>query len=176
MLLIAIPPPGARSQNISVHSSSFNSGYAVPASPITAVRSAVGQSFVGTSFQGNFTIESGFLADTLLRSVVVSVRNQPAVLPATYVLNQNYPNPFNPVTVIRYSLSGRSRVALAVYNMLGEEIKPLVDGETQDAGFKEVEWDGSNLPSGVYFYRLTAIPVAGNQEAFISTMKMVLVR
>jgi hypothetical protein len=176
ILIIALSSPRALSQNTYLHSSSFNAGFATAVSPIAAVRSVVGQSFVGTSFDASSVIESGFLADTLLRDIVLSVQTLPEELPARYALRQNYPNPFNPVTVIQYSLSGRSRVTLRVYNVLGEEIKLLVNDETQDAGFRQVQWDGSNLPSGVYFYRLTATPAAENQTAFISTMKMMLIR
>ena len=68
---------------------------------------------------------------------------------------QNYPNPFNPTTVISYQLSEKSNVYLRVYDMLGREIKTLVDG-VQQAGMHTITFDGSRLSSGVYFYRLTA--------------------
>lgn len=76
-------------------------------------------------------------------------------LPATFALNQNYPNPFNPVTVISYDLPVTTQVSLTVYDLLGKEITTLVN-EIQDAGFRSVEFDASNLASGMYFYRLRA--------------------
>ena len=96
--------------------------------------------------------------------------------PATYFLAQNFPNPFNPSTTIRYELPKASHVTLKVYNMLGQEVAQLVD-EMQDAGFKSVEWDArqgaggqaSNLPSGVYFYKLTA-------GSFVDVKKMLFVK
>jgi choice-of-anchor B domain-containing protein len=80
--------------------------------------------------------------------------------PDNFSLGQNYPNPFNPATVINYEIpsnvkSERSNVKLVIYNNLGKEVNTLVNA-AQSAGNYEVKFDGSNLPSGIYFYRLTA--------------------
>jgi parallel beta-helix repeat protein len=80
-----------------------------------------------------------------------AVREQPTV----FALSQNYPNPFNPATVIEYALPQESHVTLKVYNTLGQEIVTLVD-EVQTPGFKSVSWNGKDLASGVYFYRIKA--------------------
>jgi len=68
-------------------------------------------------------------------------------------LNQNYPNPFNPVTAISYQLPATSNIKLVVYDLLGREIKTLVN-QTQTAGIHQVDFDASSLPSGIYLYRL----------------------
>jgi hypothetical protein len=76
-------------------------------------------------------------------------------IPAEYGLGQNYPNPFNPATTISFDLPELSVVSLKVYNLVGEEVATLADGARQ-AGAYRVRFDGSDLPSGVYVYRLTA--------------------
>jgi hypothetical protein len=74
-----------------------------------------------------------------------------------FVLQQNYPNPFNPLTVISFTLPEKQYVKLKLYDITGREVKNLVDCE-YDAGIHNVEFNGSELSSGVYFYRI----IAGN--------------
>ena len=99
--------------------------------------------------------------------------------PGSFALEQNYPNPFNPATQIRYALPLRSSVTLEVYNALGQRVAALVN-ESEEAGFHEARFDGTNLASGVYFYRLMAHPASGAAGAaagdFVRTMKLLLVR
>ncbi|MBU2446680.1 MAG: T9SS type A sorting domain-containing protein, partial [Bacteroidetes bacterium] len=89
-------------------------------------------------------------------------------MPYTFVLQQNYPNPFNPSTTIEFSLPVRSRGILKIFNILGEEIEVLVNGELE-AGEHLINWEAKNLPSGIYFYRLIT-------DNFNITRKMVLLR
>jgi hypothetical protein len=77
----------------------------------------------------------------------------PQEIPSGFALEQNYPNPFNPTTTISYQLAASSDVILKVYDMLGREVASLVN-EKQNAGTHLIRFDGSNLPSGTYFYRL----------------------
>jgi len=86
-----------------------------------------------------------------------------------YVLNQNYPNPFNPVSVISYQLAVSSNISLKVYDVLGNEVRTLVSGK-QNAGEYEATFDGSNLASGIYFYKLITDGVV------VDTKKMLLVK
>jgi hypothetical protein len=72
-----------------------------------------------------------------------------------YKLHQNYPNPFNPTTTINWQVAVGSKVELSVYNILGQKVITLVD-QYMHAGQYQVEWNGANFSSGVYFYRLDA--------------------
>ena len=89
-------------------------------------------------------------------------------LPLSYSLSQNYPNPFNPVTKINYELPGDGKVKLMIYDILGREIRTLVN-EVKQAGKYTVEFNGSNFASGVYFYRIEA-------GKFTDVKRMVLVK
>lgn len=106
---------------------------------------------------------------TIKFSQLVGVRPVSNEIPKEFVLSQNYPNPFNPVTIINCELPVTSNVKLAIYDMLGREIKLLANEEFR-AGKYLVEWNASNYPSGVYYYTLTA---AGY---FTQTKKMVLIK
>ena len=88
-------------------------------------------------------------------SDLVSVKLSSSGEPAEFSVDQNYPNPFNPSTTIKYELPEATLVNLRVYDILGREVSVLVN-EKRDAGVHEVKFDGSNLASGVYFYRLQA--------------------
>ncbi len=94
-------------------------------------------------------------------------------LPKAYAVYQNYPNPFNPTTSIRFDLKADANVTVEFYNLLGMKIKSLNNG-TMSAGTHEVPVDMSKMPSGVYYYRFTAIDNTGN--AFVQTQRMVLVK
>jgi len=108
---------------------------------------------------------------------------QPAsIVPDDFYLSQNYPNPFNPSTIIKYQIPELSFVTLKVYDVLGNEIVTLVNEEKPIGSYK-VEFDASTLQSGIYFYRLQAVPTlptgqAGGRQAgdFVETKKMVLLR
>jgi hypothetical protein len=100
--------------------------------------------------------------------VVTAVLADDEIIPAEFVLEQNYPNPFNPVTTIHYSLPISGRVCVKVYNVLGQEVATLID-EVQEAGLKSLNYDASNLTSGVYFLRL----ISGD---FTATKQIMLLR
>lgn len=91
-------------------------------------------------------------------------------------LQQNYPNPFNPGTTIRYTLPQRARATLKIYDVIGREITTLVDKELS-AGDYQAKFDGRNLPSGIYFYRLNVQDVfQGTKSLFSQTRKLVLLK
>jgi len=142
----------SESQTSTVPWSVSDMGYDVVSSRTTTIRCLVGQGFVGTMRGPHATLEAGFLTDTLFRTAVTSVARPPE-LPGELSVLQNFPNPFNPSTTIRYGLPSRSNVILAIFNTLGQHVATLSQGE-QDAGYHEIRFDGSSLPSGVYFYHI----------------------
>jgi predicted esterase len=89
-------------------------------------------------------------------------------VPSFFGLEQNYPNPFNPATLIKYRISTASRVVLRVFDLLGREVRTLVN-EVKTPGNYQVTFDGTGLASGVYFYRLGA-------GALVETKKLLLLR
>ncbi|MEK6558250.1 MAG: T9SS type A sorting domain-containing protein [Candidatus Margulisiibacteriota bacterium] len=89
--------------------------------------------------------------------------------PFDFSLAQNYPNPFNPQTAIGFSLLAVGNVTLKVYDVLGREVQTLLYNERIEAGRHEIQFDGSRLSSGVYYYRLQA-------GTFTETKKMVLMK
>jgi len=101
-------------------------------------------------------------------SFIYSDIEEVEITPTVFSISQNYPNPFNPVTKIKFVIAKSSFVNLKVYNVLGKETATLVN-EEKPAGTSEVKFDGSSLPSGVYFYTLQA-------GSFVETKKMILLR
>ncbi|HED38275.1 MAG TPA: T9SS type A sorting domain-containing protein [Ignavibacteria bacterium] len=96
------------------------------------------------------------------------------ILPNNYSISQNYPNPFNPSTIIQYSLPFESYVSIVVYNILGEEVTKLVDGN-MPAGLHKIRFDGSGLSSGIYFYSIRTTSSENNKN-FLKVQKMVLLK
>jgi|GEM_PF-1377004 len=93
--------------------------------------------------------------------------------PETFNLSQNYPNPFNPATTIEYQLPAVSKIRLDVYSITGSLVTTLVD-EIQPEGFYSIVFNGTNYPSGVYFYRMFAMDDSGNK--IIQTKRMILMK
>jgi hypothetical protein len=90
------------------------------------------------------------------------------LLPTKFELYQNFPNPFNAVTAIKYDIPRQSFVTIMIYDLLGREVKKLVD-ENKEPGRYEVKWDAINNASGTYFYRLET-------DNFVDIKKMILVK
>lgn len=99
---------------------------------------------------------------------ITAVTNIETRIPSEYKLYQNYPNPFNPVTKIRFELPYKNNVEIKIFNVLGQEIVTLVNGILSE-GFHEFTFDGSNLSSGIYFYRLKT-------DTFVESKKMLLIK
>ena len=113
--------------------------------------------------------DSGVILKTTTGGVLTGFSNSSSEIPDEYFLSQNYPNPFNPVTNLEFGISKLGFVSLKIYDVLGNEVANLVSKNKQ-AGKYEVEFDGSDFPSGIYFYRLE---VDGNH---IDTKRMILLK
>ena len=103
------------------------------------------------------------------------IEKQTTLLPKIFELEQNYPNPFNPTTTFRYALPTDSKVTLKVYNVLGQVVASLTDG-VGSAGYQSVEWNASNVASGLYFYRIEATSISNPSKMFTQVKKMVLLK
>ncbi|MCL4278681.1 MAG: T9SS type A sorting domain-containing protein, partial [Ignavibacteriaceae bacterium] len=124
----------------------------------------------------NGYLYAGTVGGGVFRSTAstTSVENE-NINPSLFILYQNYPNPFNPSTTIRYSIpvsrnssKGETFVTLKVYDVLGNEITTLIN-EEKSAGNYEIQFDATDIPSGVYFYTLRT-------EEFTQTRKLVLLK
>lgn len=101
------------------------------------------------------TAGADFLSITITPGGDTTVQTEPEEKPAVFALEQNYPNPFNPATTIKYSVARQGAVTLTIYNVMGQKITELVNGE-KAPGHYSVSWNAARMASGVYFYRLTA--------------------
>ena len=116
---------------------------------------------------------SSYSAPTSFNTGAITSVEEKETLPATFELSQNYPNPFNPTTIINFALPKNSFVTLKVYDMLGREVKTLIDREIS-AGVHSFNWNAENnsgqkVTSGVYIYRISA-------GEFTAVKKMVLIK
>jgi hypothetical protein len=111
---------------------------------------------------------SNYVKNFYDNNFIVSVQNISSEVPESFELSQNYPNPFNPKTIINYQLRITNLVKLTVYDVLGHEVAVFVN-EKQAPGTYQVEFDGSGLSSGVYFYKLVT-------EGFTDVKRMMLLK
>ncbi|MDQ3022597.1 MAG: T9SS type A sorting domain-containing protein [Bacteroidota bacterium] len=128
--------------------------------------------------QGSTAIASvanvdGFNVSTSWDFATTSISNISNSISENFYLAQNYPNPFNPSTTIKYNISESGFVNLSVYNSLGKEVRNLINSNV-NAGSYSIDFNGSELNSGVYFYKLTYINEDGNN--FVDTKKFILLK
>jgi len=137
----------------------------------------------GSKLSVVITIVAGATLEDLLANAQAAIEygsntpvKQTSITELDFALNQNYPNPFNPSTKIKYSVPYTSQVQFKIFDVLGNEVETLVNGE-KPAGIYEIIWNAANLPSGVYFYQLKAVdPSTGSGQGFIETKKMLLLK
>jgi hypothetical protein len=113
-------------------------------------------------------------AGSIIKNLALTLSNTAIEIPQRYYLAQNYPNPFNPTTNIKYSIPVISRVKIAVYNILGQQVKLLKEG-IESGGFKEVAFEASNLSSGFYLCILAAEAVDGSHH-YQAVKKLILLK
>jgi outer membrane protein assembly factor BamB len=118
---------------------------------------------IWSTFQGNGQ-RTGVASDF----IITGIEKNNIEIPTSFGLSQNYPNPFNPSTTIRYELPVASNILIKVYNVVGQEVMVLKNGFEQ-AGYHEVTFENSSLPSGIYFYQMRA-------GSFFETKKMILMK
>jgi photosystem II stability/assembly factor-like uncharacterized protein len=137
--------------------------------------------FEGTIYHGTFVDTTAGWMVTSLGEVLLYRGNIPTFTaplksnqPTTFSLEQNYPNPFNPATTIRFKVPSRSRVKLSIYNLLGQLIAEVVNREFGPGSYTQV-WD-AKVSSGIYFYRIEAVPAANAGRSFVDVKKMILLK
>ena len=135
------------------------------ARPITTTLKDVGCDEYTTGTITNHPLKLSDVGPTYLISTGIKQEKE---IPNSFHLFQNYPNPFNPSTKISWELPTNSWLTLKIYNVLGNEVATLVN-EEKEAGYHSIKFNASNLPSGVYFYRIKS-------ENFIDTKKMILLK
>jgi hypothetical protein len=142
-------------------------------SDINAAVTIINEAFDG----GRFLV--GFSSSPNQNAIIVPT-DLSQHLPKEFSLFQNYPNPFNPVTSIEYAIPEIAHITITIYNVLGQEVKRLVD-EVQGSGYRSVEWNSTNelgrtVSSGVYFFKLEAFGLEETGKYFIQMKKMLLVK
>jgi len=103
------------------------------------------------------------------KQLILPGNNNPSAVPKEFNLYQNYPNPFNPTTTIKYDLPKDVNVTIKIYDIIGRVVTTLVNNEMKKAGSYNIQWNGANYASGVYFYRIEA-------GDFVSSKKLVLIK
>ncbi|MDH3269383.1 MAG: T9SS type A sorting domain-containing protein, partial [Ignavibacteria bacterium] len=129
---------------------------------------ALGIGYFYGEFEVGITVLNGCIINGIQYGIIINVEDENTINPPVDFLLNNYPNPFNPQTKIKFYIAERTFVKLKIFDLLGDEVKILVS-EEKASGYHEIIFDGSNLPSGVYFYTLQT-------PKFFQTKKMVLLR
>lgn len=132
---------------------------------LTGAIAADGTLYLGV--HGAAFIQNSKKTLTAIRDTVTSVKEVNNTI-LDYQLQQNYPNPFNPTTIIKFEIPEVSEISLKIYDILGREVSTLVN-EQKQSGFYEVEFNASELSSGIYFYQLQA-------GSFVATKKLILLK
>ncbi len=140
--------------------------FSLPSYPVDTT--VTGQWAVWAYGASGDSVRSNSVYSIRLRLVKRTSVDDDELVPTVYSISQNYPNPFNPSTNIKFGLPEDAFVTLEVYNIVGEKVATLVNGNYRK-GYHEIKFDASGLQSGVYFYKI-------NAGKFSKTMKMLLIK
>ena len=155
------PAPTAASYHLQVATDSaftavvFDTTLADTSKQLSTPLSSVTKYFWRVSASNEGGVSSFSTVESFTTGTGIDAVDELAGIPKDYYINQNYPNPFNPTTTIKYGLPNESRVQIAVYDILGQEVAVLVDG-MMTAGNHDVVFNGDRFASGVYFYVMRA--------------------
>ncbi|MBI2418923.1 MAG: choice-of-anchor J domain-containing protein, partial [Ignavibacteriales bacterium] len=152
---------GTESQDVMINSAEYPVTVRIEGVDVRVRDRATNGQIINQVIRNNGTI-------TLTNSAVNVLGVETIAAPASFELSQNFPNPFNPSTTIKFGLAEKSNVSLTIYNQLGEKVAVLLNGE-MEAGYHKVEWNASNMTSGVYFYEIKA-------GSFTSVKKLMLMK
>jgi hypothetical protein len=130
----------------------------------------------GTGTDATPHVGSYFLLDDIAFTGVSGIVDRKVSSPAVFQLNQNYPNPFNPSTNISFTVPSEGKATLTVFNLLGQQAGTLFDGPVSSGRIYRVLFNGSDLPSGVYFSRLDFVPAGSSSSAMELMRKMTLIK
>ena len=155
-------------QQYEIPYSVFGSGGAVSNNNNYRLIGTLGQPMIGETSSSDHIKYIGFWYIMDLSSVTAIGEPLDLQIPNKYVLMQNYPNPFNPVTHIRFGLPKASLVRMELYNILGQRVTLLVDAR-KPAGYHVIDFNGNQLASGIYLYRIQA-------GEYVDVKKMVLIK
>jgi hypothetical protein len=148
-----------------------------PSSPVEVGSYNTGGSAWSVTVSGSYD----YVADgedglyIIQNDLLVGINEETSFFPGSFLLAQNYPNPFNPTTKIIYQIPKLCFVTLKVYDVLGNKVAILVN-EEKHIGTYEMTWYTEGLPSGIYFYKLQAVPTGRQAGAFVETKKMILLK
>jgi len=150
-----------RSTNKGVNWAMYNNSFLPSRRVIGLLKDAgSGDTLYAATIDAVYKVWGGFIA--------IGISGNNSVVPGSYYLKQNYPNPFNPITKISFGIPEKSKVRIAVYDVLGNRVSVLIESELT-AGSYDVDWDAGEQASGVYFYKIET-------EKYTETKKMLLVK
>ena len=123
------------------------------------------------------TVGYYFLLDGIAFTGTSGVNDRKAAVPALFKLDQNYPNPFNPTTTVAFSVPSDGKASLSVYTLLGQKVRTLYDGKVSPGRTYRMTFNGTSLPSGIYFSRLKFLPEGSDaNQALVLMRKMTLLK